>query len=834
MEFNPLFLNINNQIGGSGDLKLNKFGNLSYLFKDIIKVKMDGIPGNDGLGNTSIQNQSEKNLTGVSQLSINEDELKNLIETLLAKLGSLSGDVSETGKTKNTKSKKNKDGSDGSVDLNTIVSQLEAGKTIKLNFTGTDENYSLEISKADDSSKINVNSNTAANETIDTSILNIQSPKLLFALKNQAAVKGQGLNLKIADAVSEQTVPNNGKNISLNNNSNPLAESGETQNVSEKLQSNIKIGKDQNVLNSDTAIIKAGSSENIQNINLNSTQAENLFKELKSLIENRETQPELTNKTDEVNFKIKIIKQGDSDSQVQNVNSKSVNKSVLQPKDINAAAKNNEKLFEVNQKIHTEAQKDFKQLENQNNKFSKLSDVSTKGNVPDDVKNNSSDSEPTSTKTTTENKAQNVKVDINNFKENLKILTFSDDVSIESKSDQKEIPIDKIENKSNDKLKIENPKSEIKQDNIKPEKASKDILPKEKVEIKVKADFNSINKEKLQGDDVTDKSSSQVKDAKNISNKTNSSNNVKNNPELKIQIPEAKPGQDSNVQASNKNQDVKEIKNNSSLSKGSFGKNSLQSDVKVNPENKDQTAVKNQDVKEAKSDTGLKVVQNSNSKDQSSFNQQASDQQQSNKDSNPSIAVENSSDKNISSKEAKTDNSTEKLDSQKTQDAQLNSTLKNLAADGHNSDVKETKGNQQFSNQPKVIKPSQILNEISSFMKKGEVKSLVLKLTPENLGNVKVEVNMVDKAMHANIEVENESVKQTIQTNFNQLRNALVQSGITVAGLTISLNNGGEKNTKASEPKRKTSVDGQAIKTEEKSTVTIPKKMGYNTYEYLA
>ena len=65
---------------------------------------------------------------------------------------------------------------------------------------------------------------------------------------------------------------------------------------------------------------------------------------------------------------------------------------------------------------------------------------------------------------------------------------------------------------------------------------------------------------------------------------------------------------------------------------------------------------------------------------------------------------------------------------------------------------------------------------------------------------------MVDKALHANIEVENESVKQTIQTNFNQLRTALAQSGITVAGLTISLNNGGEKNTKASEPKRKTSV----------------------------
>ncbi len=83
-----------------------------------------------------------------------------------------------------------------------------------------------------------------------------------------------------------------------------------------------------------------------------------------------------------------------------------------------------------------------------------------------------------------------------------------------------------------------------------------------------------------------------------------------------------------------------------------------------------------------------------------------------------------------------------------------------------------------FDSPSKFIKPSQIINEISSFIKKGEVKTLVFKLTPENLGKVRVEVNMIDKAVHANIEVENEAVKQTVQSNFNQLRTSLVQSGI--------------------------------------------------------
>ena len=758
MEFNPLFLNINNQISGAGNSKPNRFGNLSYLFKDIIKVKMDGAAGDSTMQAANFENQTGQSQTNVSQISISEVELKKIIENLLSKFGNLTGELNEVNKNKSSKSKKNKDGNDEAIDLNNLISQLEAGKTVKLNFTGTDENYSLEISKSSDNGET-VNSSSNPNETVDTSVLNIQSPKLLFALKNLAAANSQEFNPKIENAEVKQALNNAGGNITSNDILNPLADSNSTQNGVEQMFSKLEIDPNNNILNN-TEATKASTSGNVKNINLNGSQAENLFKELKSLIENRDGQLDPISKTDEINFKIKIVKENNSDSQFQSADIKAADKSSSQSKVINGVNNDEEKLFQVNQKLHTEAQKGFKELENQNNKFSKIN-ISSSNEEMKEVINKSGNNTSASAKAAFENPTQNVKTDINAVSDNLKILSS-----------------------------------------------------KGEVEIKYKSDL--VSNEKLPGNNFTTNNSSQIKDTIDISDKIISDSKFKDNSILKTLNPEVKS------QDSIKTQDVKEIKSDTAA------KNAQQSDIKVAVDNKDQTAVKSQDVKEAKSDSVLKNIQNSNPKAQSNFNQQTSDQ--GNKDAKPSIVIKNSSEKNNSSKEVKPDISSDKIDSQKTTDSQFNSELKST----QNSDVKENKVPQQFNNQPKIIKPSQILNEISSFIKKGEVKSLVLKLTPENLGKVKVEVNMVDSVMHANIEVENESVKQTIQTNFNQLRTALTQSGITVAGLTISLNNGGEKNTKASEPKRKTSVGSQAIKTEEQSMVTIPKKMGYNTYEYLA
>ncbi len=758
MEFNPLFLNINNQISGAGNSKPNRFGNLSYLFKDIIKVKMDGAAGDSTMEAANFENQTGQSQTNVSQISISEVELKKIIENLLSKFGNLTGELNEVNKNKSSKSKKNKDGNDEAIDLNNIISQLEAGKTVKLNFTGTDENYSLEISKSSDNGET-LNSSSNPNETVDTSVLNIQSPKLLFALKNLAAANAQVFNPKIENAEVKQALNNAGGNITSNDILNPMADSNSTQNGVEQMFSKLEIDPNNNILNN-TEAAKASTSGNVKNINLNGSQAENLFKELKSLIENRDGQLDPISKTDEINFKIKIVKENNSDSQFQSADIKAADKSSSQSKVINGVNNDEEKLFQVNQKLHTEAQKGFKELENQNNKFSKIN-ISSSNEEMKEVINKSGNNTSASAKAAFENPTQNVKTDINAVSDNLKILSS-----------------------------------------------------KGEVEIKYKSDL--VSNEKLPGNNFTTNNSSQIKDTIDISDKIISDSKFKDNSILKTLNPEVKS------QDSIKTQDVKEIKSDTAA------KNAQQSDIKVTVDNKDQTAVKSQDVKEAKSDSVLKNIQNSNPKAQSNFNQQTSDQ--GNKDAKPSIVIKNSSEKNNSSKEVKPDISSDKIDSQKTTDSQFNSELKST----QNSDVKENKVPQQFNNQPKIIKPSQILNEISSFIKKGEVKSLVLKLTPENLGKVKVEVNMVDSVMHANIEVENESVKQTIQTNFNQLRTALTQSGITVAGLTISLNNGGEKNTKASEPKRKTSVGSQAIKTEEQSMVTIPKKMGYNTYEYLA
>ncbi len=309
MEFNPLFLNINNQMSSSGNLKLNRFGNLSYLFKDIIKIKMDGIAQENGLEGNSPQIESNQNLNGISQISISKEELKNIIEALLSKLGNLSSDVSETAKTKNTKSKKTKEGNYNSIDLNNIMSQLEAGKTIKLNFTNLDENYSLEISKDTSETISQENSNPSSNDITDLSAESIQSDKLLFTAKNQTIPKLQGFKFDLQSLETVQAAKNIEETFPAEGNSKTTEKLNVVQNNVSDIFSNVEAASDNNDLKDR---VKANSSKNVSSINLNDDQAENLFKDLKDLIENREVQHGSSEKTSEVDYKIKIVKQENS------------------------------------------------------------------------------------------------------------------------------------------------------------------------------------------------------------------------------------------------------------------------------------------------------------------------------------------------------------------------------------------------------------------------------------------------------------------------------------------------------------------------------------------
>ena len=710
MEFNPLFLNINSQISSTGNLKLNRFGNLSYLFKDIIKVNMNVVSSENDINELNSQNEFDKNINNLSQISVSEEELKKVIETLLSKFGKLSKNTLPSSKTERVLNKqdgvqnnKDKDPAGASININNIISQLEAGKVIKLNISGLDEDYSLEISKTTVETVSEGASNSLANESVNSSLDDIQTTKQLFTFNNQAETQSKGFIFNNDNIISNQADKSSADNILLNENPGP--------NKSE--------------LNNIEQNVKTASEANVETININGSQTEDLFKELKSLLENRADKVETSaNKTDQ-NYKLKIVKQDSSNILNETQNNKALSKSeVLQPKVSEVVYKDNEKLFEVNQKLSAEAQKDFKELENQNNTFSKIK------------------------------------------------ISSSEEIS--------ERPIE-------NKITNEN-KSLVDKDAVKTSSISKD----ENVNVKtIKIDSNGIK----------------------------SDNNISDQIKVKENIPEVKA-----EKTSSKAEDSKEVKNSSD------GKNIKQSDIKVRTDSGNQSSNNSTELGETKNDIGLKNNQQSNSKDQSNFNDQNSNHAQNQKESKTSVAAINSSNQNDSTKEVKTELLDDKSNNQKMPGSQFSSDLKNVQDSG----VKETRGAQVFHDQPKMIKPSQIINEISSFIQKGDVKSIVLKLTPENLGKVKVEVNMIDKVLHANIEVENENVRQTIQTNFDQLKSSLIQSGITVAGLTISLNNGSEKNTKTFEAKKKTTNYNQEIKSEDKLTIAIPKKMGYNTYEYLA
>ena len=65
---------------------------------------------------------------------------------------------------------------------------------------------------------------------------------------------------------------------------------------------------------------------------------------------------------------------------------------------------------------------------------------------------------------------------------------------------------------------------------------------------------------------------------------------------------------------------------------------------------------------------------------------------------------------------------------------------------------------------------------------------MVLKIMPETLGKMKIMLDITEhKQVQANIEVENEAVKQLLLSNADTLKNAITQSGIQLGGFNISL-----------------------------------------------
>ena len=138
------------------------------------------------------------------------------------------------------------------------------------------------------------------------------------------------------------------------------------------------------------------------------------------------------------------------------------------------------------------------------------------------------------------------------------------------------------------------------------------------------------------------------------------------------------------------------------------------------------------------------------------------------------------------------------------------------------------------SNSERIVKAAEIMKEISKFIEKQDKSTLTIRVSPEDLGKLKITLDIVEHSVKANIHVENEAVKSIVEKNIVELQNQMSKSGIQLTSVNVSLSESDQKNTKQFVNKKKSNsieLNEQNIEENEDEKV---KMMGYNTMEYLA
>ena len=132
---------------------------------------------------------------------------------------------------------------------------------------------------------------------------------------------------------------------------------------------------------------------------------------------------------------------------------------------------------------------------------------------------------------------------------------------------------------------------------------------------------------------------------------------------------------------------------------------------------------------------------------------------------------------------------------------------------------------------------NEVSDEISDMViSKGKDKATLV-LEPQQLGKIKISVEVNDNHVHAKVEVENNTVKEMLQNNSETLKQNLNNSGLQLGSLNISLqqnmakgsNQASNKQSKRSEKVAELKDDGSNIS----AAAGRNKSMGYNTYEYI-
>lgn len=176
------------------------------------------------------------------------------------------------------------------------------------------------------------------------------------------------------------------------------------------------------------------------------------------------------------------------------------------------------------------------------------------------------------------------------------------------------------------------------------------------------------------------------------------------------------------------------------------------------------------------------------------------------------------------------------VDETKTAEIQHNVSTNHQANEIKNSLPKEkiSTGSFQLPETEKTVKSFELSKEISKIIESGTSQKVVLKLLPEALGKVKLTLEVGGEVIHAKAEVENESVKQIIQTNTETLKQTLSQTGLQLASFNVSLAGSDDKHQKAHGQKKRSNSFTSKTKIEKTVLPEAARKLGYNTYEYLA
>ena len=151
-----------------------------------------------------------------------------------------------------------------------------------------------------------------------------------------------------------------------------------------------------------------------------------------------------------------------------------------------------------------------------------------------------------------------------------------------------------------------------------------------------------------------------------------------------------------------------------------------------------------------------------------------------------------------------------------------------------NEEVKFSSRSAEMVEKVKIISAGEMVREIHKVFENGEKQSIVLRLVPKELGSIKVMLDTIENVLTAKVEVENETVGNIVKNNVEQLKQNLLQSGVNVGSINIFQHGADQKQNGLHNQKRKNAAYLKNSDTEEVDETIITKKMGYNTYEYLA